>query len=232
MPKAHSHTLRKRHYAGEEEATNLAEWLNKKGESESKRRIGELVRDVHELRGMSAPSESRVDFQRGSRRISARVLYDKEILAEAPMQKRSKELRQRNRNYLNLYARINRRLASYSMIPVFANLTEFGWTVEWRPISDPRIDYLDRATRRKNARQPLDESLAVLDIAELSRLGLITRVRNCSHCGKWLFARFRHQLFCGKSCQLAHYWKSESGKAQRRNYMRRYRRIKSLSNVK
>jgi hypothetical protein len=232
MTKAHSHTLRARHYAGEDEAVDLAEWLNKKGESASKRRIGELLRDIHEFHGMSAPSESSVDFQKGSRRVSARILYDKEILTEAPEQKRSKELRQRNKNYLNLYSRINRGLASYSMIPVFANLTELGWTVEWLPISDPRIDYLDRAARRKKVGRPLNESLAVLDIAELSKLGLITRVRNCAHCGKWFFARFRHQLFCGESCQHAHYWKSESGKAQRRKYMRGYRRIKSLPNVK
>jgi hypothetical protein len=170
--------------------------------------------------------------EKNGRSVLARFLTTKGILDEAPTRKPSDELRRRMKKHQNLYLQINRRLASYSMIPVFARATEFGWKVEWSPISSPMIDYLGRTSRRKPSGRPLNESLAVLAIVELSTAGLITKVRKCSQCGKWLFAKFRHQKFCGESCQQAHYWKTESGKAQRREYMRRYRRVKALPNVK
>ena len=143
-----------------------------------------------------------------------------------------RELVRRMKKHTNLFVQINKRLATHSFIPVLAFPSEFGWVVEWLPPSHPKIDYLDRSIRGEKSGPALNESLAILAIVELSKLGAITRVRSCSHCGKWLFARFRHQKFCNTSCQQAHYWKSEVGKAQRREYMRRYRRVKTLPNVK
>jgi hypothetical protein len=51
-------------------------------------------------------------------------------------------------------------------------------------------------------------------------------------CSKWFFARFSHQKFCKTLCQQKHYWQSPEWKNRRRAYIRGYRQIKSLPNVK
>lgn len=53
-------------------------------------------------------------------------------------------------------------------------------------------------------------------IVRLGERGLLGRVRKCSRCEKWLYAKFNHQRFCGKKCQLAHYQNSEEWKKRRR----------------
>jgi hypothetical protein len=67
-------------------------------------------------------------------------------------------------------------------------------------------------------------SLVVITLAGENpyQVGELTRLRRCSQCQKWLFARFRHQTFCSTKCQQKNYTQSDAWKAHRRAYMRRY----------
>jgi len=59
-------------------------------------------------------------------------------------------------------------------------------------------------------------------ILKLTQAGDLTRLRRCSQCQKWLFARTRHQAFCSTKCQQKNYTQSDTWKAHRRAYMRSY----------
>jgi hypothetical protein len=67
-------------------------------------------------------------------------------------------------------------------------------------------------------------SEAVLQIVLLGQEGLLWRVRQCSRCHRWFFARFKHQNFCRTTCQQEHYKHSPEWREGRRKYMQRYRR--------
>ena len=56
----------------------------------------------------------------------------------------------------------------------------------------------------------------IFRIVRLGERGLLGRVRRCTRCEKWFYAKFNHQRFCGKKCQLQHYQTSEEWKARRR----------------
>ena len=63
-------------------------------------------------------------------------------------------------------------------------------------------------------------------ILKLTQIGDLTRLRHCAQCQKWLYARFRHQVFCSTACQQKNYTKCEQFKAHRRRYMRdRYQKL-------
>jgi hypothetical protein len=63
----------------------------------------------------------------------------------------------------------------------------------------------------------------IFTIVRLGERGLLARVRTCARCGRWFYAKFNHQRFCGNKCQLLHYQTSEEWKARRRE---RYREQK------
>jgi hypothetical protein len=75
------------------------------------------------------------------------------------------------------------------------------------------------------------ESIAMHGAIELAKLNLLSRVENC-RCGRWFFARFRHQHFCSKKCRKKQNESSEQFKAARREYMRRYYRLKQSGKVR
>jgi hypothetical protein len=60
----------------------------------------------------------------------------------------------------------------------------------------------------------------IFRIVRLGERGLLARVRKCTRCERWFYAKFNHQRFCGKKCQLQHYQTSEEWKQRRRE---RYR---------
>ena len=56
----------------------------------------------------------------------------------------------------------------------------------------------------------------IFRIVRLGERGLLARVRTCNRCKRWFYAKFNHQRFCGKRCQLLHYQTSEEWKMRRR----------------
>jgi hypothetical protein len=68
------------------------------------------------------------------------------------------------------------------------------------------------------------EHRAVLSLTKLLELRLLDRIRSCSQCTTWFFARYRHSKFCKTVCQQKHYALSPEFRDARRTYMREYRR--------
>lgn len=56
----------------------------------------------------------------------------------------------------------------------------------------------------------------IFRIVRMGERGLLGRVRKCGRCGLWFYAKFNHQRFCGKTCQMLHYQTSEEWKRRRR----------------
>lgn len=117
----------------------------------------------------------------------------------------------------NLY--LNRELVSYQFRPraevcVGGNGHASEWATWWGRDS--------RERREPHLR--LAPSEAVELILKLTGIGELNRLRRCSHCNQWLYARFRHQNFCSMKCQQKHYTQTDEWKARRRAYMRNYYR--------
>lgn len=64
---------------------------------------------------------------------------------------------------------------------------------------------------------------AIFIIIRLGEQGLLGRVRRCARCQRWLYAKFNHQRFCQKLCQLLDYQTSEEWKRRRRERYRENR---------
>lgn len=58
-------------------------------------------------------------------------------------------------------------------------------------------------------RHHLDAALWCL--VELSRAGELRRMRECSKCGKWFYAKSTKSLFCSTNCKAAH-WAAHQGR--------------------
>jgi hypothetical protein len=79
--------------------------------------------------------------------------------------------------------------------------------------------------------RPGGESLAAQSVVELTNKGLLDRLKECD-CGRWFFSRFSHQNFCSDRCRKKRHETSEQFRASRREYMRRYYRLKASGKVK
>jgi hypothetical protein len=111
---------------------------------------------------------------------------------------------------------LNRELAKYRFIPVIFPLQDDQWIVQWKTSGH-------KWRKPRRGLMPLEEAAALQMILDLARARSLGRLRRCSHCGKWLYANFRHQTFCSTKCQQTHYGQSEEWKRKRRDYMRAYR---------
>lgn len=103
---------------------------------------------------------------------------------------------------------LNRAVARYTFKPQFPHAPPFS--LRWR-------------ASRSEAVIP-SEHRAILSLLRLLELRLLYRVRACAHCTTWFFARYRHSKFCKTTCQQKYYASSPEFKAERRMYMREYRR--------
>lgn len=72
---------------------------------------------------------------------------------------------------------------------------------------------------RPEEASPLDTFFA------LARSGHLSQLRRCSYCQKWLYARYKRQIFCSTKCRQKHYTHTEEFKAHRRQYMREYNQL-------
>jgi len=113
---------------------------------------------------------------------------------------------------------LERELSKYRFTPHAAVAMGGGgkhpseWSVWWRGNV--------ASEQEKRLRMRASEALEL--ILKLTQLGELTRLRRCTQCKKWLFARFRHQTFCSTECQQRNYTTSDIWRAHRRVYMRRY----------
>lgn len=113
---------------------------------------------------------------------------------------------------------INRRLAQYRFIPLIFRSGDRQWALTWQvsPRGRERI-------KVQNGVMLMNDGMALQALLDLSRAGYVSRLRRCSRCGKWFYAKVGHQAFCSTTCQQMLYAHSEEWKAKRRVYMRKYR---------
>lgn len=200
--------MKQRYYPGQIEANEILPWLNRPSKNPSQRRINELLAAIHSFHAVSFPSDSGlsgVEFKGKFRMARMLLVKQKEDIKLASHAMR----------------RIDRVMSGYVLTPFLGNPTEVGWQIRWFP-----------PVRRHVSKQRKTEIFVLLNILELAREGQIERLRKCDECAKWHFAKFKHQRFCSAQCQQKHYKKSPEWKTYRLAYMRRYRRIKNLPNVK
>jgi hypothetical protein len=114
-----------------------------------------------------------------------------------------------------LSVELQNRLAEYPTAPFFYPAHGREWVIEDAVVG----------------RRPAGESVAAHNIILLAQQGMLDRIDLCA-CGKWYFARFRHQRCCSASCRRKLYEKTEEFRKKRRKYMRNYYRLKNSGKVK
>jgi len=79
--------------------------------------------------------------------------------------------------------------------------------------------------------QTIGEADIVLRILNLSAASELERLKQCARCSNWLYAERSHQRFCpGGECRKKKYAESPKYKEYRKQYMRRQRKNRPLSN--
>ncbi len=104
--------------------------------------------------------------------------------------------------------RLNKAVDQYIFRPRFPDPPRFSLT--WRSTKPEKVIP--------------SEHRAILSLLKLLELRLLFRVRACSWCTAWFFARYKHSKFCKTAHQQKHYASSLEFKDERRTYMREYRR--------
>jgi hypothetical protein len=119
-------------------------------------------------------------------------------------------LREDRSDMAALIGKVNSQLISCLRYPQLSMVSS-------RPNSSSDIMGFDWSTRQ-------GDPDAVSYVLDLAPKGYVQRVRQCSECEKWFYARVKDQRFCSQRCQQKFHTTSEKGKARRREYMREYMR--------
>jgi len=173
---------RARHtFAGQQEGTYLAEWLN----NNELPRIGAGHREQR--------SEAR------TRKRIAQLVQDLNTSAETFIRESKPDAK--------LAGQIDRELSRYALRVKTVHVQDEG---KYKTFAEPRwiFGWYSSAGARV--------AEMVFRIVRLGERGLLGRVRACDRCKRWFYAKFNHQRFCGKKCQLQHYQTSEEWKRRRR----------------
>ena len=105
-----------------------------------------------------------------------------------------------------LVDRIDREFARYPLTVQQVHVQDEG---RYKTFAEPKWFFGWAAPGRRAAEM-------IFAIVRLGERGLLGRLRNCTRCGRWFYAKFNHQRFCSKKCQLQHYQTSEEWKMRRR----------------
>jgi hypothetical protein len=130
--------------------------------------------------------------------------------------------------FLNLAKRsklsrsLNRMLSGYLMHPLFERRGAKAY-VSWTSPTDKKLKIAVLAGG-DFGEFTFGEADAVSGVLRLAQQGVENRVMTCK-CGKWFYARFNHQKFCGTPCQVRTFRKTDEFRANRREYMQRHRLI-------
>jgi len=141
------------------------------------------------------------------------------------------------RQYNRAAKRVNDHLKSCKAFPQIAMASQLGLTWTWIPAElDREFSFTDGLPKDRKRRQRLQSRLKAIDatltLLSLSRDGRLDRIRQCKQCQRWFWARFARQEFHERVCQQKFYRSSPEWREHRSNWMREYRRVKALINVK
>lgn len=199
----------------------LVHYLNEADAEGEGRRIIQILQEMLELEKIEPPvwSES-IDgpmmVMKGGKAVP------NPLLRKVAPEKYKLQLEIEKRKFV-----LNRELARYRFLPFASPRWGGRWLLIWQ--IQPRAR--KKLILRRGVLE-LDDGTALQMILDLARAGYLTRLRRCSHCRRWVYAKFRHQNFCSTKCQQKHYTQSEEWKAHRREYMRRYYQLTAKSSFK
>lgn len=190
----------------------LIEWLNKTPNQDAQARVVEIIDIVREIDQFGAKDLPRVRLGRWSRLRPTR--------AQAENLARLTSLTERLRNIFN----------RYKFSPGLQQSTGGKSVVVWRPsIKAGRLDIIVSSL---GDTVRVTEGDAVLRLLRLIEEGYFGRIRKCSFCPKWLFARFKHQQYCGQKCQITAYKTTPEWRTRRRKYIKELRNLKRSGKVR
>lgn len=106
------------------------------------------------------------------------------------------------------------RRSKLATAPVVGNIMPRRWEISWGLVGN----------------MAPAQALALVKLIHLADKGLLGRVRKCEQreCGRWFFARFRHQLFDSAKCQQQTFRADPAWKQRHAEQMRRLRHEKKL----
>jgi len=173
------------------------------------------ARAPHKFAGQQEGADLARWLNKEQRRIGA---THNELRAEARTRKRISQLIQdlntsaetyirEGRPDTALNERIERQLSRYTLKVRTVHVEDGG---EYKTFAEPKwwFGWYSHAGARA--------AEMIFRIVRLGERGLLARLRRCTRCDRWFYAKFNHQRFCGKKCQLQHYQTSEEWKRRRR----------------
>lgn len=130
-----------------------------------------------------------------------------------------------------LVAEFDRLMSRCKIYPHLINVefSEDGLQFRWDLVRAPRKPL--KPWPNAHRKTTLDDLDALLSIVRLGQFGYLSRLKQCP-CKRWYFDRLRSQQFCSAKCRQQMFSKSEKFKAHRREYMRRYYKLKASGIVK
>ena len=131
----------------------------------------------------------------------------------------------------SLIAEFNKLMCRCKVYPRLIDLDFWheGFRFRWDLVRAPR-----KALKRFHGRpkkETCDDLDALLAIVRLAQFGYLSRLKKCP-CGKWFYDRMKFQQFCSAKCRQKMFSQSEKFRKHRREYMRRYYRLKVSGVVK
>jgi ribosomal protein S27AE/uncharacterized protein YodC (DUF2158 family) len=196
---------RLRTYTGEEECRPLVRWLNREGKTRAGFKIQALLTYARILSQALPKAAGDRDLRDLEEAVAEQVSYW-ESLPNAQTADRAKRLR--------------RILKTVGVPKVKVSV---------------KVKFEDAGPSQRLLLVPAADTPkgeALLSALRLSEKGILDRVRKCPRCGKWFFARFRHQRFHHLKCQQKHFRDSDAWKEHRREWMRDYYKKQQMCNVK
>ena len=205
----------------------LVRYLNEAEAEIESRRIIRILEGMLELEKIEPPlwgeTKQETEFSTGPKARPFLVgNLPNPLLKKISPEKYRKELEIEKRKSV-----LNRELSRYRFLPFASPHWGGRWLLIWQIQPQER-----KKVRFHRGVMELNDGSALQMILDLARAGYLTRLRRCSHCRRWLYAKFRHQNFCSTKCQQKHYTQSEEWKAHRREYMRHYYQMTAKSSFR
>jgi hypothetical protein len=197
----------------------LAKFLNEGGAQEERKRIIGILEDMQLLERLEEPIWGETKAESDSLGSAPFMVVRKGRAVLNPVLRRIAPIKYEQQ--LEIEERkhaINQGLAMNAFHPYVWPSKHRKWMVMWQIQRRP-------ATKDRIYRGVLemDDCMALQMVLDLARAGYLDRLRRCTCCTMWLYAKFKHQNFCSTKCQQKHYAQSPDWKAKRRDYMRAYR---------
>jgi hypothetical protein len=170
-PKGAGPAKPKREYSNEKTGKRIVEWLSDPSTDRPRNRIRNLLHDLHDM----ARSWELVDDGDGG----------------------AFQLREnRVQTFLKIARRVSHLFRSYKFYPLVWPFGP-GLIQQWAPITGPDGTFKKRWPPIAGE---YTDNQAIYELTWLMANHDILRIRQCD-CGRWLYARFRHQRFCSAKCR-------------------------------